>query len=531
MLHNRILIAEDDRGSRALLRDAFRHTSPPLTLAIARTRAEFMRNIDSHAFDCVVMNTTLVDCSADELINLLRRRHPDCPAVIVSSESDRGIALRAVRRGAVEIMRRDEAATGDCLEQRVRGAIEVAQRKHRDRRRRQRREQRPFDGAERDPDTGLLSRATVERLFQHTDRRTFDRRGHSSIVVLELDGGAAVDAAVLRLVAEALRQVSAPGDATCRWSKARMLALRPEAPFARAMFQAEQLRRRIAALPVRAAGHRTALTACLGVASVRSDVLGADTIALAEATLDAARADGRNRVWSSDRARAAEVLRQVPPGALDARINDLLQRLAEPVESSRRLHLLRTAARVADVGAAIARLMRLDARTVERVRLAGRARELGTLCAPADVTTGAAIPEAERRHLDARLAADAAELAAALGADRETVECVRLQHLPFCELERAETETGHVPVGARIVHAAQALVAMTSDRSAHTRTAQDTARDTLREQSGRRFDPSVVEAALAVELSQPEDLFLRLLESGAGRSPGGSPAEVPSASA
>jgi PleD family two-component response regulator len=518
MVHHRVLIAEDGRSDNGLLYAMLQPFLPPAGLAIARTREEFARRVETESFDCVVLDTALGDSTADELIALLRRRRSDCPAIIVSRDADRGVALRAVRRGAVEVMGRDEAATGDTLLERISAAVDAVRRGQRDRRRRQRREHRPTESAERDPETGLVSRATIERMFSHADRRVLDRRGFTTVLLMELDRPSAMhgntfSTETMRQVAEAFRQGCATCDATCRWSETTLLALRPETPFARAIFHAEQLRRRIAGLAIQVDGRRIGLTACVGLATVRSDAFGSGTIDRAAGALAAARQTGTDRVWSAERAHAEELLRSTPAGEVPTRVEALLHALSGRFDGLRRDRILRSAARTADVAAELAAGMRLDARTVERVRLAGRCLELGGLCAPPDGASGGSIPAPEQRHLEAKLADDAAALAASLGADRETTTCIRLHHVPFCEMERdGHGGSGHIPLGARIVRVAQALVAMTSDRSAHSRTALDLARQTLRQESGRLFDPAVVEAAVGLDIAASEDLFLRMLE-------------------
>lgn len=159
------------------------------------------------------------------------------------------------------------------------------------------------DQAMRDPLTGLHNRRSLESNL----RPMLDRREASGFALLLFDldhfkrvndqhGHAAGDA-VLRNVAELLRQAVRQGDLVCRWGGEELLVVLVNCPPTHARTRAERLREAIAGCQGGAAGPVPRVTASVGVACFPHDAQCLPGLMeAADAALYRAKSAGRNRV-------------------------------------------------------------------------------------------------------------------------------------------------------------------------------------------------------------------------------------------
>lgn len=107
-----IFVIEDDEGVRhstCILLEALGYTARPFASAEALLEAP-----DGPAPDCLVLDYNLPGLSGMDLIDLLRSRGMNVPAIIVSANG-RHLAARASRAGVAAVLRKPLAA--DALAQ------------------------------------------------------------------------------------------------------------------------------------------------------------------------------------------------------------------------------------------------------------------------------------------------------------------------------------------------------------------------------------------------------------------------------
>ena len=128
------------------------------------------------------------------------------------------------------------------------------------------------------------------------------------------------------------------------------------------------------------------------------------------------------------------------------------------------------------------------------LRIAGYLHDVGKFCIPEKVLDKPGALDENESHLVRRHSGDGAEFAVLLGADELSAACIRQHHDRF-DAPRGRVETIEV-LGGQVIHAADALVAMTSDRPYQPARRMSEALTELRRERGRQFAPRVVDAAM-----------------------------------
>src|SRR5262249_17089497 len=166
--------------------------------------------------------------------------------------------------------------------------------------------------------------------------------------------------------------------------------------------------------------------------------------------------------------------------------------------------------RVGEYAAAVAERLDLPREEIELIRLAGKLHDLGKLAIPEEILRkrGALTPR-EREVLE-RHPQIGQNMLDPLG-----IEPIASWVLHHHERWDGDGYPGNlagerIPIGARIIFAADSYDAMTSERVYRAALSYDEATEELRRCSGSQFDPIVV-GALLDELEQPERR-LRLVE-------------------
>ena len=158
--------------------------------------------------------------------------------------------------------------------------------------------------------------------------------------------------------------------------------------------------------------------------------------------------------------------------------------------------------RVGEYAAAVAARMNLPPEEVELIRLAGKLHDLGKLAIPEEILRkrGALTPR-EREVLE-RHPQIGEHMLDPLGI--EPVAPWVLHHHERWDGDGypANLAGERIPIGARIIFAADSFDAMTSERVYRPALTFDEARDELRRCAGSQFDPVVI-VALLEELENP----------------------------
>jgi HD-GYP domain-containing protein (c-di-GMP phosphodiesterase class II) len=158
--------------------------------------------------------------------------------------------------------------------------------------------------------------------------------------------------------------------------------------------------------------------------------------------------------------------------------------------------------RVGDLAAAVAARLHLPEEEIELIRLAGRLHDIGKLAVPEEILRKPG--PLTRREKDVLEGHPQVGHAMLLPLDIEPVPAWVLHHHERWDGTGVPSQLvgERIPLGARIIFAADAWDAMTNARPYSPAQSAADAREELRRCSGRQFDPVVV-AALLDEVSSP----------------------------
>src|SRR3954447_288143 len=283
----------------------------------------------------------------------------------------------------------------------------------------------------------------------------------------------------LRRVAETLRRNVGEHDSVFRVGGEEFAVLLPNRTAAGARPVADRLREAVAATPF-----TLPLRVSIGLACWPDDAQDRDSLLeRADDALYGAKRSGKNRVVGGGEASAATPALRDGPGA---GLLDLLR----SKDGDTLVHSARVAALAVDTG----RLLGLDEARLEVLRTAGQLHDVGKLALPDAVLNKPGPLDEAEMQLVRMHSVLGAELVSAWG-DDAAARFVLEHH------ERMDG-TGYpygltadeISLEGRILHAVDALAAMTSDRPyRRARTTQDAIRE-LRALSGTQFDAAVVRA-------------------------------------
>ena len=152
--------------------------------------------------------------------------------------------------------------------------------------------------------------------------------------------------------------------------------------------------------------------------------------------------------------------------------------------------------RVSELGMEIAIAMELPRDQVENIRVAGLLHDIGKIEVSSDILSKAAeLSSGERELMDEHTIKGAYLLTAVGSVLKEVVPIVVSHHKYFMSgTEDRGNEMGNIPLGARVISVADAFDAMTTDRPYRKGMPPWEALEELVKNSGKQFDPQVVEA-------------------------------------
>ena len=190
---------------------------------------------------------------------------------------------------------------------------------------------------------------------------------------------------------------------------------------------------------------------------------------------------------------------QDPPSV---RLQGVLDRTRDQLGPTQRAHLTTHAQYVCKMAMRLGKALSMDAADLERLHLAGLCHDLGKFLIPERVLAKRAPLSQEEKTLVGRHAADGADMATMLGADPTTADYIRYHHARFDGAGSRDGLRGKaIPIGARILTVADALVTMTSWRPYQPTHSFTGAVHELRRGGGSQFDPDIVDAVPCALLS------------------------------
>ena len=346
--------------------------------------------------------------------------------------------------------------------------------------------------------------------FEDQLRRLLGRGRHFGdsfgVVMIELDGGRGVargelEAALAKRVLERGREV----DVVCALESRRFAVLMPNVERAEVLAIGEALRADVGTEPLVPEAPTPAPTVSIGVAVWTPEDTAETLVARAETGLAAARRLGGNQVRCG-----ADDSALFSDSPLDAERFDLIVSFAKMVDGREGPDPEHSRA-VANLASEIALEMGLDAEAVSRTYLAGLLHDVGKLALPeAMLQKPGPLDEREWEEMT-RHASVGAELVEKMGAVREAAPIVAAHHERWDgQGYPSRLQGDRIPPEARIVAVADALMAMTTDRPYRAARSETSALTTIWRESGKRYDPAVVSALLALardgklKLSEPD---------------------------
>jgi putative nucleotidyltransferase with HDIG domain len=153
--------------------------------------------------------------------------------------------------------------------------------------------------------------------------------------------------------------------------------------------------------------------------------------------------------------------------------------------------------RVAELAVATASEMCLSSREIDNIRVAALLHDVGKIEISGDVLHKAAqLSESEREYVDSHSERGARLLSSVGSVLQEVVPIVLSHHKYFADSIASDGQPNSeaIPLGARIVAVADSFDAMTSDRPYRRAKPPWEALEEIVRNSGKQFDPKVVEA-------------------------------------
>jgi diguanylate cyclase (GGDEF)-like protein len=262
--------------------------------------------------------------------------------------------------------------------------------------------------------------------------------------------------------------------------------------------RAERIRAAVAARPVACGSLLVGLSVSIGAARGSRSLSLERLVDAADRALYAAKARGRDRVClTSDSPIAASAEAPAPRGEEPPALR-LARAVVHATSRGQRAHHDHVLA-VADLCAAVAARLGLDAARVARSHLGGLLHDVGKVAVPDELLykPGPLDPA----EWDVMRGHSAHGEAIVLGFDalRDVAPVVRHHHERYDGRGYPDGLAGEaIPVEARIVAAADTYAAMTADRSYRAARSPREACDELRRSAGTQLDPRVVDALLEV---------------------------------
>jgi len=96
----RVLVVEDDRAMRLVLRESLRNKGYYIEEAVSAEEA--LEKVKSEAFDLIIMDVKLPGISGIEAISKIKDIDPDTIIIVMTAYGSKDIALKAIREGAYD---------------------------------------------------------------------------------------------------------------------------------------------------------------------------------------------------------------------------------------------------------------------------------------------------------------------------------------------------------------------------------------------------------------------------------------------
>jgi diguanylate cyclase (GGDEF)-like protein/PAS domain S-box-containing protein/putative nucleotidyltransferase with HDIG domain len=369
--------------------------------------------------------------------------------------------------------------------------------------------------------TGLWNRRRFAQMLKTEIDRARRRDAPLALVMFDIDQFKSVNDTyghsfgdlVLREVAKTLQVSARSTDIVARYAGDEFMFLMPDTTIEAAVSAAERIRRRLDArrLSDGRRAVRVTISAGIGALEPGGPEAADGLVRQADGALYAAKHAGRDcvRTW-------AQIGRDPPAGpAVDAQaVEQLRRRVAALSRRSRELfvrgirglvHAQETrdpyskfhSENVAHYAACIARAMGMDAQHVATICRAALVHDIGKIGVPDGILWKPGSLTSDERHLMQQHVTAGVRILDQMRFLEREIPIVRHHHERFDGHGYPDSVSGEaIPLGARILAVADTLDALTADRPYRTARPVHEALQTIVEEAGRQFDPTVVDALL-----------------------------------
>jgi diguanylate cyclase (GGDEF)-like protein/putative nucleotidyltransferase with HDIG domain len=347
--------------------------------------------------------------------------------------------------------------------------------------------------------TGLANRRRMhEQIAAAVEAARAAGAPSSGVIMLDVDhfkevndvyGHHAGDA-VLAETAERIAASLAPGEEAGRWGGEEFIVLVQNVPDVETLSRtADRIRNQISATPISAAGAPLTIRASAGAALTAPSVeSGSILVDRADRALYAAKRRGRDRTVSFDQVGRGDMATDEAPVLRIARGLALAATIREGMSE---LHFQQ----VADLAVQIAETLGLADGLVMRCRLGGLLHDVGKLAIPDRILAKRGPLDEDEWTIMRGHAEIGAQMIARVGGLDAAIEAVRHHHERYDGTGYPEgLEGDSIPIEARIVAAADAYSAITTDRSYARGRDQAEALDEIERSAGTHLDPIVAYA-------------------------------------
>ncbi len=351
--------------------------------------------------------------------------------------------------------------------------------------------------------TGLPNHRALVTAIDHELERSARSEQRFALAFLDLDhfkalndtlGHAAGDSA-LHETAQLIKSTSRGVDAVGRWGGEEFVVLLPDADTAEALQAAERIRAAIARHQFNL-GQGAHLTCSIGVAAWPTDGVDRDTLVRgADRAMYAAKQLGRNQVIAaSDHTAAVLAADAAISGREEQALLGAVEALAAVVDA-RDSYVGAHSADVAVLSQRLALTLGCDANQTHLVGLAARLHDVGKVGVPDVILNKPGRLTDDEWQLIQQHPAVGADIAGRIPRLRSITPLIKGHHERYDGTgypDRLAREA--IPLGARIICAADAYSAMITDRPYRSGRGSAEALKELRRCAGTQFDPRIVEA-------------------------------------
>jgi PAS domain S-box-containing protein len=121
----RILIIDDDKTDRILVRGCLQRSGTSVALDEAGSGKEALRLIQIRSYDCIILDYYLPDMDGFAVFKSLHTATPDCPVIMLTGWGDEDLAVELMKAGAADYLPK-ASMTPERLQAGVRHTMELA---------------------------------------------------------------------------------------------------------------------------------------------------------------------------------------------------------------------------------------------------------------------------------------------------------------------------------------------------------------------------------------------------------------------